>query len=352
MQRRQLVTALLALSRREAELYVEERARRMMSRAAGAVLIREVRSLIDTLRSEGLDGYRRMAREQLGLDRQTRIAAFVYRILRIEQPLARRLTGHLEQNIVQRFVLREVMDFNELRIRALFGERVAEVAALFMQSRLERVERAIDALRLQYPDYWRSFGERYLRLAALRLEYAAVEQLEAERLLPPQVAQKMSQTLKGRRSRLERPPHLDLGLRTEVLIRQLPLFAKLDDTEIKRLSRKLQTRLALPGERIVRRGDPGDAMFFIASGAVEVRVQPEPIRLGTGEFFGELALLTRRPRTADVVAIGYCRLLVLRRELFDDVLKSHSVIGRRVMEVASGRRPTDRPPPRTTPPAG
>jgi CPA1 family monovalent cation:H+ antiporter len=351
MQRRQLVTALLALSRREAELYVEERARRMMSRAAGTVLIREVRSLIDTLRSEGLDGYRRMAREQLGLDRQTRIAAFLYRILRIEQPLARRLTGHLEQNIVQRFVLREVMDFNELRIRALFGERVAEVAALFMQSRLERVERAIDALRLQYPDYWRSFGERYLRLAALRLEYAAVEQLEAERLLPPQVAQKMSQTLKGRRSHLERPPHLDLGLRTEVLIRQLPLFAKLDDAEIKRLSRKLQTRLALPGERIVRRGDPGDAMFFIASGAVEVRVQPEPIRLGTGEFFGELALLTRRPRTADVVAIGYCRLLVLRRELFDDVLKSHSVIGRRVREVASGRHPTEPPPPGMTLPS-
>jgi CPA1 family monovalent cation:H+ antiporter len=337
MQRRQLVTALLTLSRREAELYVEERARRMLSRTGSSVLIREVRSLIDTLRSDGLDGYRQLARAQLGVDRPTRIAAFLHRFLRIERPLARRLTGHLEQSIVQRHVLNEVRRFNEQRIRILFGERVAEVAELFLESRLDQVERAIDALRLQYPDYWQSFAERYLRLAALRLEYAAVEQLEEERLLPQQVAQKMSLALKGRRTELERPPALDLGLKTEVLIRQMPLFAKLGEEEIKRLARKLQTRLALPGERIVRRDDPGDAMFFIASGAVEVRVQPEPIRLGTGEFFGELALLTRRPRTADVVAIGFCRLLVLRRELFDDVLDNHTVIGRRVLEAATRR---------------
>jgi monovalent cation:H+ antiporter, CPA1 family len=75
-----------------------------------------------------------------------------------------------------------------------------------------------------------------------------------------------------------------------------------------------------------------------------VRVQPEPVRLGTGEFFGELALLTRRLRTADVVAIGFCRLLVLRRDLFDDVLGSHSTIGRQVREVATRRRGWRRPP--------
>jgi CPA1 family monovalent cation:H+ antiporter len=117
----------------------------------------------------------------------------------------------------------------------------------------------------------------------------------------------------------------------------MPLFAKLDEKEIRKLARQLETRLALPGERIVRRGEPGDAMFFIATGAVEVRVQPEPVRLGTGEFFGELALLTRRLRNADVVAIGFCRLLVLRRELFEQVMGSHSVLGRRVREVATQR---------------
>lgn len=337
LQRRQLLSALITLSRREAELYAEERAKRMIPRTASTELIRHVGGLIDALRTEGLEGYRRVARTQLGLGRRTRIAALVHRLFRIHGPLARRLTAHLEQSIAQRYVLNELLEFNHARIERLFGERVAEVAGRFLETRLEQVERAIEALQLQYPDYWRSFGERYLKLTALRLEYAAIERLEQERLLPPQVADKMAQALRNQRTRLERPPQLDLGLRTDTLIRQMPLFAKLDDREVERLAKKLQTRLALPGEHIVRRGEAGDSMFFIASGAVEVRVQPEPIRLGTGEFFGELALLTRRRRTADVVAIGFCRLLVLRRELFDDVLGSHSLIGKRVREAATLR---------------
>jgi monovalent cation:H+ antiporter, CPA1 family len=343
LQRRQLVTALLTLSSREAELYAEERARQMIPRTASTELVRHVGSLIDALRTEGLDGYRRVARAQLGLDRRTRLAVLLHRTLRINRPLARRLTTNLEQNLARRYVLKELLAFNAARVVPLFGERVAEVAGRFLESRLELVERAIEALQLQYPEHWRSFGERYLRLAALRLEYAAIEDLESERLLPPQVANKLTQTLRNKRSRLDRPPPLDLGLRTEALISQMPLFSKLGPRELKQLAKKLQTRLALPGERIVRRGEPGDEMFFIGSGAVEVRVQPEPIRLGTGEFFGELALLTGRLRSADVVAIGYCRLLVLRRELFDDVLGSHSTIGRSVRAAAQRRDEAGKP---------
>lgn len=337
MQRRQVVSALMTLSRREAELYAEERARRMIARSANAALVRQVGALIDALRADGLEGYRYLARDQVRFDRATRFAAFLHRRLRWDAPLARRLTQHLERDIVQRYVLSELIAFNTRRVRGLFGERVSEVAGLFLETRLDQVERAIDAMRLQYPDYWASFGKRYLALAALRLEYAAVEQMEQERLLSPQVAHKMGQALRQRRGQLERPPDLDLGLRTAELIRHMPLFAKLNEKETRKLARQLKTRLALPGERILRRGEPGDAMYFIATGAVEVRVPPEPVRLGTGEFFGELALLTRRPRNADVVAIGFCRLLILRRELFEQVMGSHSVLGRRVREVATQR---------------
>lgn len=64
----------------------------------------------------------------------------------------------------------------------------------------------------------------------------------------------------------------------------------------------------MPNERVVRAGDR-DVVFFIVSGAVEVRLPVRHVRLGTGEFFGEMALLTGRPRQADVVALSYCRLL-------------------------------------------
>jgi CPA1 family monovalent cation:H+ antiporter len=73
----------------------------------------------------------------------------------------------------------------------------------------------------------------------------------------------------------------------------------------------LRPRLAVPDEVIVHKGERGDAMYFISSGAVEVRITPTPVHLGSGDFFGELALLVSDRRTADVVALGYCQLLSL-----------------------------------------
>ena len=52
-------------------------------------------------------------------------------------------------------------------------------------------------------------------------------------------------------------------------------------------------------------------MFFVSSGAVEVILPKDRVRLGSGEFFGEMALLSGARRTADVVALSYCQLLVL-----------------------------------------
>ena len=62
---------------------------------------------------------------------------------------------------------------------------------------------------------------------------------------------------------------------------------------------------------MVRRGRPGDCMYFIASGEVEVRLEPQPVRLGPGTFFGEMALLERGPRTATVVTTLPTTLLIL-----------------------------------------
>ena len=52
-------------------------------------------------------------------------------------------------------------------------------------------------------------------------------------------------------------------------------------------------------------------MYFIASGAAAVSVGESEVKLGSGEFFGEIALIAHRPRTADVTALGFCRLLTL-----------------------------------------
>jgi CPA1 family monovalent cation:H+ antiporter len=78
-------------------------------------------------------------------------------------------------------------------------------------------------------------------------------------------------------------------------------------------------------------------MFFISSGAVEVILPGETARLGRGEFFGEMALLSGLPRTADVVALGYCHLLVLGSAEFQRFLKANPTAKAHIDLVAAQR---------------
>lgn len=91
----------------------------------------------------------------------------------------------------------------------------------------------------------------------------------------------------------------------------VPLFESLDATRIADIARLLKTQVLPARQVVVRRGEAADAMFFIMSGEVEVDVQPTPVRLGKGKYFGEIALVKDVLRTATVITLGECRLLSL-----------------------------------------
>ncbi len=92
-------------------------------------------------------------------------------------------------------------------------------------------------------------------------------------------------------------------LRTWDLVAKVPFFHNVGAAVIADVAQLLRPRDYPAGAVIVRRGERGDCMYFVASGEVEIRVMPEAIRLGAGDFFGELALLTGDPRNATVVAM-------------------------------------------------
>ena len=99
-----------------------------------------------------------------------------------------------------------------------------------------------------------------------------------------------------------------------------------------------EERSFAPGEVVVKQGERGaEAYVILAGAATVVRDDQRVARLGPGEFFGEVAMLDRRPRTADVVAEGPLRCIALSREVVREALRSEPDLGWRLLEVLASR---------------
>ncbi len=95
------------------------------------------------------------------------------------------------------------------------------------------------------------------------------------------------------------------------LVVRLPLFRNLGAAALAEVARLLKAQNCPTDAVIVKKGQPGDSMYFIAEGEVEVRAPSLKVRLLPGQFFGEAALISGAPRNATVVAVTPTRLLRL-----------------------------------------
>ena len=127
-------------------------------------------------------------------------------------------------------------------------------------------------------------------------------------------------------------------LEMQQLIETFPMFAQVDENSQEELLLLFRPKVASPGERVIRIGDRGDGMYFISSGAVEVQLEDEPVRLQAGSFFGEMALLSGGRRTADVIAVDFCQFLVLERRDFNVFMSKHPALRAAVSDMAKKRK--------------
>ena len=155
-------------------------------------------------------------------------------------------------------------------------------------------------------------------------------------LIPAEVYRDLASSVEHAQ-RSEAPPRFDIGLDTRELISRLDLFAGLEGRHLERVEKLLRPRFTVPNELIVSKGEIGDAVFFIASGAAEVVLPGLRVPLGSGDVFGEMALLTGEPRQADVRALTYCRLLVLRKADFDRFMSDNRDVRLKINQIAEAR---------------
>jgi monovalent cation:H+ antiporter-2, CPA2 family len=123
---------------------------------------------------------------------------------------------------------------------------------------------------------------------------------------------------------------------------RFPLFAGLTPEQRETVALHFQPRSAQPGERLIRVGDKADVAYFISTGEVEVVVNGHKIKMGPGDFFGEMALLSGQPRSADVVALDFCELLTLSQRDFRELLRRYPGIRDPIAGVAKERGETNR----------
>ena len=127
-------------------------------------------------------------------------------------------------------------------------------------------------------------------------------------------------------------------------LQRVDFLEPVGDEALHQLATLARNALYGAGETIIRQGDPGEALFIIEKGEVDVSLERpgetplEVARLGPGSFFGEMSLLTGEPRTATVRASRQCELLVVDKAAFARVLDAFPETAERVTTVIAGRQ--------------
>jgi len=126
------------------------------------------------------------------------------------------------------------------------------------------------------------------------------------------------------------------------LLRRVPLFKDLDPIALEQLAEALQTQTYPDAADIVVASEPGHSMFLILSGTVQVLYPArsadfELARLGEGDFFGEMALLNSKPRSATVRTTEPVQVLVLERDDFHKIITEAPQVALKLLEVMSAR---------------
>ncbi|MPY71160.1 MAG: cyclic nucleotide-binding domain-containing protein [Alphaproteobacteria bacterium] len=134
-----------------------------------------------------------------------------------------------------------------------------------------------------------------------------------------------------------------MSLKEEVdLLRNIPLFSKVDPSKLKLLAFASERLTFAPGQELFRQGDSGDAAYIVIAGEAEVLVDAPggPVavaRVGKNDLVGEIAILCDVPRTATVKALSNVVTLAISKDLFFQMVSEYPQFAIEVMRELAER---------------
>jgi CPA1 family monovalent cation:H+ antiporter len=269
----------------------------------------------------------------------------------LEEELGRKAFGRLEDKIVSLFIrvpglgylarryktnrLADYYEAARARIMAIdfvFGEleKVRKTKAMSDEAYDEirdlygkqktMVKKRLKAISDIFPEFVEEVQNIFAARFCLKTEKEIFEDLFEKGMISDKVMKEMAHELTESIRALKAKPSEELLIKPETLLKKIPFFQDLNERQLRELARMLIPHSFLEGETVVKEGSSGDSMYLIGRGVVRVVTtsketggEVDLATLRAGNFFGEISLLTSKPRNASVITDTPCGLLELRR---------------------------------------
>ena len=264
-------------------------------------------------------------------------------------PLAERLHWHriaLDYEVAAaRFQgSRRVLDtLDTLGRVAATPQYVVDILRRTYQQQYDTARHTLDQIAEHFPDWITDMQERLAGRLLLDAEADAIARQAERGTLPAPVAERLAESIAHELRSLQGHDVSKLKLEPIELVQRMPWFQDIALTDLANIAVRMHLQLVPEGQVIIRQGEAGDYMYFIAHGLVRVSreehgVSRDLATIKAGEFVGETALLSdRQPRNATVTAVTPCTLYRLHRDDLRVAMETQPAI-RAVLEEESRKR--------------
>lgn len=288
--------------------------------------------------TSGVTGFKKALEELFQPTLFFLIALYMQRFLSVSHYLKHTLTKRFKCAFIFRSATQHLQHKNRDEYLSLGNEQHINQFLNYVFEIRHHVSTKIHrSLGLQYPDFTKRLESKFYKIFIHRTELKHLKELNNNGIINPLVYASMLHDVQDEIQHHEHMPELDLGLDPLEMLQKVELFSSLSESQLKLLAAHVKSEMMIPGEFVCKQGTRSDSMYFISSGVLKVCVPEQPVYLANGDFFGEIALLTGQPRTADVISETYSTLLVLKKHQFVKALEAYPEIIKQITSVAEQR---------------